>query len=189
MRARVHSRGFTLLELGVVIGVIAILMSFSVTRMQGFRENAAFERIAKDLNGMCKVGVMYMERQGANIGAFTNIAAAASTRPALDELLPPGFTGLNPLNDQPYQIQVVNPMVTVRTQLPANSQYVATWDPSIVVNPPNCPGSCTVALTKRWLPPASMVPLLMEKRYLYRDCCCAGTCPCGPIPGWYCPGP
>lgn len=171
-------RGYTLVELGVVMAVVAVLLSVTVPRLTGWVDTAKQERVVHELQNMSQLAEVFWENSG-----FAPLARTAVTSAIFD----PYFTGANRLNpfpgNQPYFIRVRDDSpgpgfeiytAIVDTCIPAEQQTVATVVPNsdVVVDCTMCgAGQCRARIERGVTPSPTAVKLREMKKRLY---CCTG---------------
>ncbi len=165
-----EDRGFTLLELAVVIGVIVVLIAYATTRLAGMSDAARQKRLATELANLAEVGRLFDER-GETTGGLVDLSGTRPPRLAL--LLPMGFTGLNPFG-RAYFLSVQGGFVDVQTCACANAQEargVTLRESSVTWScpGPECGGACFLQLRRRNVPASGLLPLKMEKVWLYGE--------------------
>lgn len=111
---RAPQAGFTLLELLVVLGVLAILAAAATPRLVEHVRLQAAQTTAQDLAGLADAARAFYVAQFPNVRwpvDFAELGAAG--------YLPTGFTATNPFG-QPYTLAVAGTRLQLGTTVPAN---------------------------------------------------------------------
>lgn len=92
-----HQRGFTIVELLIVVVVIAILAAITIVSYNGITQRARYTDLLGDMQAMNKAILMYHSEKGyyPNNGAAANITGTKITIPGLSEYLPTAPTMVN----------------------------------------------------------------------------------------------
>ncbi|MEM6273995.1 MAG: type II secretion system protein [Myxococcota bacterium] len=148
-RGRIHESGMTLIELGLTLAITSILLAVAVPRLSALADTAKQEAVANDLVSLSGIMGRLVEKLAYPLPGPTGVVIPRTSltaigslpgtyQTAIDELLPDGFDGLNPLNDAPYFISMSKPnlsgsyvmhdnyIVTIDTCIPDDQLSVAT---------------------------------------------------------------
>ncbi len=110
MQARQQSRerGYTLIELGVTVAIMALMLSVVAVPMTGVRKGATYSALAEDMQAIFEAAHKFyaMERTDSpGAPGYINLFLVAAGSP-IRRNLPPSFSGLNPINASPYFVVV-----------------------------------------------------------------------------------
>lgn len=135
--------GFTLVEVGVVLGVIALLIGISAVRVSGHTNALKAKQAGKDIAGIAEIGEMYFER---NMIPLQRTNLSTTQNPLLRALVNDAASCVNPVNQDPYLLSIQpNPadptqmQIIVETCVPQNTGGVNAADNRITMTPGGAP--------------------------------------------------
>jgi prepilin-type N-terminal cleavage/methylation domain-containing protein len=149
-------RGFSLIELSLVLAIMAILLAIALYSAKAIREVALAERAVRELTSIAIASTRYYSQNGTWPATLSDLRTGS--------YLAPGSSDLNPFGS-PYVVTGGNEIVSVSTVLPKGLVTVKCFGSELVVV--NQGSNDLVSITRSL--ETGTWNLKYEKKYIYHS--------------------